>query len=94
MKRERIDVLSENVSLRLSFHFVFLTLLGTKWMQCWSSEHVRYLIPSYISMIVYVIGIPVSAKIEAVMRHQAPTSLRCITVCMCNTTHRLQYLEW
>ena len=29
--------------------------------QCWSSDHVWYLVPAYISLVFYVIGIPVSS---------------------------------
>ena len=59
-----------------------LTLLGTKLMQCWSAEHVRYLVPSYVSMIVYVIGIPVSTaqKSKQSRMHHAPRSL-CVQCC-------------
>ena len=36
--------------------------------QCWTSDHVWYLVPSYISMVVYVIGIPVSASATYTLR--------------------------
>ena len=37
-----------------------LRLLQTNTPQCWTPDHLRYLVPAYASLIIYVIGIPVS----------------------------------